>query len=143
MTNKTIFGAFEKIDFPEFNLKGLIAKVDTGAYSGALHIDSFENLSNGDVKIVIKNTEFIVDGDKIIKRKVRSASGHTSRRIIVHTKIIINNQEYETNIGLSNRDKMNFPVLIGRRFLRNNKILVDVNKNTEYDRDERITNKWK
>lgn len=137
MTDRIIFGAFEKVDFLDFNLNGLIAKVDTGAYYGALHVDDFKILDNGDAKIVIKNTEYIIDSDKIIKTKVRSSNGHISKRIAIQTNVIVGDKEYEVRIGLSNRDKMNFPVLIGRKFLRDNNILVDVNINTEYDIDGR------
>ena len=34
---KKIIGSFEKVSFPDFGLNNIVAKIDTGATSGALH----------------------------------------------------------------------------------------------------------
>ena len=35
---KKIIGRLERVDQPEFDLKRIEAKIDTGAYNGAIHV---------------------------------------------------------------------------------------------------------
>ena len=136
MDKSKIVGAFEKVIFPEFN-QTIMAKVDTGAYRGALHVDTLE-YSGDDIFFTIQGEKFKVESDNIKQAYVKSSSGHVSHRPLVKTTVIINGKEYEIWIGLTNRKAMHFPALIGRYFLRTNKLLVDVCKNSELDRDGRI-----
>lgn len=137
MNKREALGAFEKVIFPEFN-QAILAKVDTGAYQGALHVDSIE-YSGDDIFFSINGENFKVESENIKHSKVKSSSGHVNRRPVIKTEIIINGKEYHTWIGLTNRKDMHFPALIGRYFLRTNKLLVDVSKNSELDRDGRIS----
>jgi hypothetical protein len=67
------------------------------------------------------------------KTYIRSATGHRMRRYVIETKIEIQGTEYPIKIGLSDRSDMKKPILLGRRFLRDNDMLVDVRVNQEYD----------
>ena len=137
MDKSKIVGAFEEVIFPEFN-QVVLAKVDTGAYRGAMHVDSLE-YSGDDIFFSINGVKFKVESENIKHSKVKSSSGHINRRPVIKTEIIVNGKEYQTWIGLANRKDMHFPALIGRYFLRTNKLLVDVSKNSELDRDGRIS----
>ena len=131
-----IVGSFEVVDLPEFNISAQIAKIDTGAFSGAIHCT--------DIFIEDDTLYFTVLGDKATKgrtthfhkRTVRSASGHTSERYIIDTTIVIQQKTYPITIGLSDRSTLKFPILIGRRFLRENAMIVDVRQNAQYDEGE-------
>lgn len=132
-------GCFEIVNFPELGLDGVMAKVDTGAFSGALHCT--------DIKVVRRGVrrrrilKFIPDGrpelaqetEKFFETHVRSALGHRKKRFIIETEIELRGKKYPIMIGLSDRSDMKRPVLLGRRFLRENNILVDVRINSEYD----------
>ena len=136
MNKREALGAFEEVIFPEFN-QAILAKIDTGAYQGAMHVDSLE-YSDDDIFFSINGEKFKVESENIKHSKVKSSSGHINRRPVIKTEIIVNGKEYQTWIGLTNRKDMHFPALIGRYFLRTNKLLVDVCKNSELDRDGRI-----
>jgi hypothetical protein len=77
--------------------------------------------------------------DMFMQTYVRSATGHRVRRFIIDTTITIQGQDYSIRIGLSDRSDMKRPVLIGRRFLRDNGILVDVRRNQELDDEGEAT----
>jgi len=138
---KEIFGIFERISIPELGINNVLAKIDTGAYSGALHCSKItEAVRESDGKTVLRfiplensaNEMELVDYNVTY---IRSATGHRRKRYQFDTSIIIKGVTYPIRIGLSDRSDMNYEVLIGRRFLRENNILVDVRINQEYDSD--------
>jgi hypothetical protein len=134
-------GSFERITLPEFDLVNVVAKVDTGAYSGALHCTSTRVMINENGEKVLRfvlpeKLERHFETTQFVRRHVRSASGHRQARYIIETTIIIDGRSYPIKIGLSDRSKMKRIVLIGRRFLRENKMLVDVCINQDLDDEE-------
>ena len=142
MSNKEeIFGIFEHISIPELGINNVLAKIDTGAYSGALHCSRIkEVIRKSDGKKVLRftpsenhsNAMELTDYNTVY---VRSSSGHRVKRYLFDTDIVIKESVYKIRIGLSNRSDMSFEILIGRRFLRENNILVDVRINQELDID--------
>ncbi len=134
-----VVGAFEYVDLPEFGVSHELAKIDTGAYSGALHCTDIKLVRRGVVrKRILKFTplgkpKLATETDEFIKTYIRSATGHRMKRFIIETKIEIKGQIYPIRIGLSDRSDLKRSVLIGRRFLRENNILVDVRINQEHD----------
>jgi hypothetical protein len=136
-------GCFEVVSLPELGIEQL-AKIDTGAYSGALHCTDIKVVRRGLARRqVLKFVPFgdqalATETDQFLKRYVRSASGHRTVRYVVQTTITIRNKTYPISIGLADRSDLKTPVLIGRRFLRENDLLVDVRLNQEQD-DERET----
>ncbi|QQS21990.1 ATP-dependent zinc protease [Candidatus Saccharibacteria bacterium] len=137
MTKQRTIGCLERVDFPAFGIVGSWAKVDTGAYSGALHCTNIKvvrRTANGERVLKFsplgqapqETTEFM-------STYVRSATGHRVRRHVIDTQICIGGKEYPVRIGLSDRSDMKRPVLLGRRFLRENSMLVDVCINQEFD----------
>lgn len=137
MTKQKIIGCIERVDFPVYGIKGVWAKVDTGAYSGALHCTDIKIVRRGVSRTRV--LKFSPLGGKpqettdFMSTYVRSATGHRVRRHVVDTQISINDKNYPIRIGLSDRSDMKRPVLLGRRFLRENNILVDVRINEEFD----------
>lgn len=135
---KTI-GCFEKVSISSLGVNGVWAKIDTGAFSGALHCSDIRIVRRGDDRRrILKFTplgraKLATETDTFMATYVRSATGHRVKRYIIDTTIEIAGNEYPIRIGLSDRDKMKRPVLIGRRFLRDNNIVVDVRINQEYD----------
>lgn len=139
MSKSTVIGCFELVSFPEFGLDDVEAKVDTGAFSGALHCTDIKVVRRGpDRKRILKynphgNARLSQETDEFFETYVRSALGHRKKRFIIDTEIELRGKKYPITIGLSDRSDMKRPVLIGRRFLRENDILVDVRINAEYD----------
>lgn len=139
---KIIFGIIEHVSLPELGAVNLAAKIDTGAYNGALHCSKIkEYVRKSDGIKVLKFTPF--ENHSHAKETadysvswVRSSTGHKVKRYIFNTKIVIRDIEYLIRIGLTNRSDMHYDILIGRRFLFDNNILVDVRKNQEHDIDK-------
>jgi|SRR5690606_13187326 len=133
-------GSFEVVSFPDLGLEDLVAKVDTGAYSGALHCSEIKVIRQGLKREKVLRFKPHDKPDfhhtkQFTERHVRSASGHRKKRYIIDTSITLQGVSYPISIGLSNRSTMKRPVLIGRKFLRENNLLVDVSLNTEYDEE--------
>ena len=134
-----IVGSFEPVILPEFGETAVVAKIDTGAYSGAVHCSDIQIIEQGDIKklsfrpyakpdLMIETTHFSVS-------RVRSSTGHEVKRYLIETPIIINNKQYIITIGLFDRSSMKFEVLIGRRFLRKYNLIVDARINQDLDPD--------
>ncbi|QQG51018.1 MAG: ATP-dependent zinc protease [Candidatus Saccharibacteria bacterium] len=139
VNSTTVFGCYEHVSIPQLGIDDTIAKIDTGAYSGALHCTFVkETVRESDGKKVLRfipvdNHRHATETENYSVVRVRSSTGHEVRRYLITTEINIQGKNYEITIGLSNRRKMKRQVLIGRRFLRQNNILVDVRINQELD----------
>lgn len=134
-----ILGALEQISLPDLGIENVLAKIDTGAYSGALHCAYIERIQVNKVptirfKILYPHAP-VIETSKYAKTYVRSSTGHRMVRYIIDTTIDLRGKQYTIRIGLAKRDEMQTEVLIGRRFLRANGMLVDVRVNQELDKD--------
>ncbi len=137
-SNVTI-GSFEEITFPELDDFKTLAKVDTGAFSGALGCSY--------IKLVKKHGENVLafspgkkgtkqyETKNYRKRSVRSSTGHRVTRFLIDTTVAVKGKQYPITLGLADRKDMKFEVLLGRRFLREHNMLVDVRINQEHDTD--------
>ncbi|MAY83074.1 MAG: hypothetical protein CMP59_02990 [Flavobacteriales bacterium] len=135
-TPKTIVGRKEQVDFPELGLYAIDAKIDTGAYSTAIHAHKIwtEEIDGEEVlnfelldpdnplyrKTIIRTRSFY-------RKKVRSSNGRIEKRFIIKTKMILGGRKRKADVSLTNRGKMRYPVLVGRKVLKNG-FLVDVSK---------------
>lgn len=131
-----VIGRRDRIDLPDLDINNIEVKIDTGAYGSALHCHHVEvvNKSGVDVltfkvldpthpeyedkEITVKNFK-----DKIVK----SSSGETEHRYTFKTNVTIFNETCLVEFSLTNRDKMKYPILLGRKFL-NKRFLVDVHQ---------------
>lgn len=128
-----IVGSFESVLFPEFQAIGqVMAKIDTGAYTGALHCTKIreEQTKNGPVLHFspFDHPELVITAHNFTVNHVRSSNGEAEARYFIQTEIVIAEQTYPIILSLANRSEMKWPVLIGRRFLSKNRFLVDVRK---------------
>lgn len=125
-----VLAAFEEISFPEFDMQGIKAKIDTGAYSGAIHCTRIHEAEENGQKFLyfspFDNPELIKKTPTYSQRKVRSSNGTSQKRYFIDTTVFIKGHEYPIHISLADRSDMRWPVLIGRRFLKNHQFLVDV-----------------
>lgn len=134
MNNKKIIGRIEKVKFPEWDAAGIDAKIDTGAYTSSLHCHDIElNKSKKKVSFYLfdpshpefEESKFQTNVNDI--REIRSSNGLAEERIIIMTTIKLLNKNYKIELSLADRSEMRYPVLIGRKFLKN-KFIVDVSK---------------
>lgn len=133
-TTKISIGRREKVSFPELGLKLVDAKIDTGAYTAALHCSKIWIEENDSVPILCfkildathpryseKTHEFLVFG----KRKIKNSSGIFESRFTIKTPIKIGRKKIQATLSLTDRAGMKYPVLIGRKLLHN-RFIVDV-----------------
>jgi len=128
MPKTNIIGAFEPVSFPEFKSQNVVAKIDTGAYTGAIHCSVIQeqNVAGGKILMFTPlDTDVRVQKDEFIIKYVRSSNGKREKRYFIATQIIVHNQPYEITISLTDRSTMRWPVLIGRRFLKKYNFLID------------------
>ena len=131
---KTV-GRIEIISFPDLMVDKIKAKVDTGAYGTALHVDSIE-LVNNELTFTINNNKFTYTKFKVVS--VKSSFGKKQKRFSIFTKIKIGDLTYKVFVSLTDRKNMRYPVLIGRRFLYKFNYLVDVRKKNVNDTSKKV-----
>ena len=128
-------GRCEKIYFPKLNEGIISAKIDTGAFSAALHVDSVKEECSG-LKVVIgKNTYIFTKWTEI---EVKSSNGKTQKRYGVKLKLQMGRVKYRIFVSLTNRKNMKFRLLLGRKFLHNNNFIVDVTRKNVNGRPKKI-----
>ncbi len=62
------------------------------------------------------------------EKKIKNSFGATERRFTIKALVVIGQKRIRGKFTLTNREKMSYPVLIGRNFLRR-RFLVDVSRN--------------
>lgn len=129
---KKTVGSFEKVDFPEFGMKNVVAKVDTGAFTGALHATRIHEEEEDGVKVIyfspFDRPKTVYKTDNFERGIVKSSNGATAERYFIETNIKIRGKRYAVTLTLADRSEMKWPVLIGRRFLHANEFIVDVSE---------------
>jgi hypothetical protein len=125
-----ILGRSDRVDLPGLGLTNIHAKIDTGAYSSSLHCSRAE-IINGKLEFVLldeEHPEFTgmkFTFEKFTRRKIKNSFGEAEQRFVIKTPIKIHNRTILTEFSLSDREKLRFPVLLGRKILRN-RFLIDV-----------------
>ena len=109
--------------------------MDTGAYGVALHVDSIK-LEDGKLYFTVGNEEFSYNKFKTII--VKNSFGKVQKRFSIFTKLTIGDSIYKFYVSLTDRKKMRYPVLIGRRFLYKFNYLVDVTKKNINDTNKKM-----
>lgn len=133
---KRTIGWRERIDFVDFGLDNIQMKTDTGALTSVLHCSSIELVKRYRkqyVKFVLldpthkkfNGKEFTLPFHK--EKKVKNSFGHEENRYIVETRVKIFGRLHTMEISLRDRSNLEYPGLMGRRFIRG-KFIVDVEK---------------
>ncbi|SEJ68526.1 Uncharacterized conserved protein [Cyclobacterium xiamenense] len=133
---KSTIGRKELVALPGWSIEKIIAKVDTGAYNCAIHVDSVvEQVEQGQPIlefVLLSPSDPAYSGNKIRTanyrvKNVRNSFGQMEKRFLVHTRLTLGRQSIPVAFTLSERSKMKHAVLLGRKMLKN-RFLVDVAK---------------
>jgi hypothetical protein len=130
-------GRSDRVDLPELGLLDIHAKIDTGAYTSSLHCSRAE-VVGGKLEFVLLDEEhpeftgmkFSVK--EYTMREIKNSFGVAEKRYIITTKVRIFEEEIETEFSLSDRDELRFPILLGRKILRNRYLVNVTRKNLSY-----------
>ncbi len=115
----------EYLSLPEMGIPLIKAKVDTGARTSALHTQSYELFTKNDeqwVRLVIqprmRSKKLVTYEAKVVEfKKVRDSGGHEEIRPFIESTALIGSTTWRIRITLTNREKMNFRMLLGRTAL--------------------------
>jgi hypothetical protein len=127
-----ILGRYDRVDLPDLGLTNIHAKIDTGAYTCSLHCHMAE-VVNGKLEFILLDQEHPeFTGMKFSfsdfeKKDIKNSFGEVEERFVIVTSIKIFEEVITTQFSLSNRGSLKFPILIGRKILRN-RFLIDVKK---------------
>ena len=126
---KIVAGWCEWIALPEFRIAALRAKLDSGARTSALHVQSLERT----VERGVPMAELIVGGVMarravrcpiVDERTVTDSGGHRERRVVIETTLVLGELRWPVELTVTRRDGLRFRMLIGRSALRD-RLLVD------------------
>ena len=131
-TKKLTIGKRELIDFPDLGIFSIEAKIDTGAFTSVLHChDIREEKGLLHFKLLDPTHPDYSEKDQVFKsyfqKEIKNSFGEVENRYVIKTIIKIGNKKIKALISLTNRGTMRYPVLIGRRFLKN-KFIVDISQ---------------
>jgi hypothetical protein len=137
---KKEIGWKDKIDFIDFNLFNIDAKIDTGAKTSVIHCSYIEKMAGKKkmVKFIPLSSKLDIDSDNSFilpyheERKIKNSFGSQENRFIIKTHILIMNRKILIDISLRDRSAMEFPVLIGRDTIRNQFIVNVARTNVSY-----------
>jgi hypothetical protein len=136
MATKKIIGRRERITLPDWKLKMIPAKVDTGAYTSSIHCTFVEEREiDGEMFLLYrvlgtedrKYKDIIHQTTDYAQKKVKNSFGQAEVRYKVKTKVIMFDEEFEAEFTLTDRSKMRNAILLGRKMIQG-KFLVDVSE---------------
>ncbi len=130
---KVTIGWSESVDFVDWGISRLNAKVDTGARTSALHVEDMEYLPDdyASFDVVLSRIKSHRRKHVLAKisrwAKVRSSNGQYTTRCFVRTRIRIGPIEKEIELSLVSREKMSFRMILGREALERD-FVIDVSR---------------
>mgnify|MGYP001048571896 CR=1 FL=1 len=129
----TVAGWKEILSLPGLGLRGLKAKLDTGARTAALHaadILVYESPDGPRVAFTvyphpqIDRTGVRCTAPLIDRRGVTNSGGLEEERLVIEADIQLGDQFWRAEVTLTDRTRMRYPMLLGRTTLEG-RFLVD------------------
>lgn len=137
---KAIVGRAERINFPELDVYGVPAKIDTGAFRSSVWASDIRE--EGGVltfKLLGKESswysgkEYSTDQYEIVE--VENSFGQKEDRYSVYIKVKMGSKTVRSNFTLADRSQKTYPVLVGRKLLRG-RYVVDVSEGQPLEDEE-------
>jgi hypothetical protein len=123
---KVEIGWCELVDIPSLGLERVIAKMDSGAATSAIHASRIKPFSrNNDIWVEFWFRPKAGDKAKrhearvVDRRMVRSSNGERQDRYVIEAQLCLGKMCWNGQLTLANRRAMTFPVLVGRQALKN------------------------
>lgn len=123
-----IVGWRERVALPGLGIDALVAKVDTGARSSALHVLDVA-IDGGQVRFLVPldrdaAATVACEADLMGWRWVRDSGGHGTLRPVVRTRVLLGEHAWDEEVTLADRAGMQHRMLLGRMAVRG-RFLVD------------------
>jgi hypothetical protein len=118
----------EHLDLPELGIVRIKAKVDTGARTSTLHVDSIrllEVLADGSERVELdfrpdrRRPDWRVQAEARVLRRMRvvDSGGHPEVRPVIETEMVLGPVRKKILVTLTNRSGMLFRMILGRKAL--------------------------
>jgi len=115
----------EWVALPGLGIGAIKAKLDSGARSSSLHVEAIETFDQGGVAHVRFQVRLRRRGGAVVactapvldRRIVTDSGGHRSERWFIGVELEIARQRFSTEMNLTDRRAMLFPLLLGRSAL--------------------------
>lgn len=117
---RRVIGRRELVALPDWGIRRLRAKIDTGARTSAIHVGELEDLPDGRVRFELVTRErpdrrsVWVEAHPVREAWVRPTSGETQRRLVFRTRLVIGDCERMVELGVVCRQGMLNRMLVGR-----------------------------
>jgi hypothetical protein len=135
-SEKKVIGRKDMLDLPDLQLFDIPCKIDTGAYTSAIHCHRIRvvQLPGGieELSFLLLDPSHEAYNHKEFRTKyfkekaVKSSFGEVQYRYVISTKVCIFGKTKELEFTLADREDMRYPILLGRKFLRDMQLVVDV-----------------
>jgi len=125
----------ERVDLPRLDLRGIVAKIDTGARTSALHADGVTQFTRDGAAWVrfhvphdgVENTPDC-EAPLIDTREINNTSGVPEERLVIETSLVLGGRRWRIEVSLANRGAMAMPIILGRTAIRRRRVLVDAGR---------------
>lgn len=115
-----ISGWKEHVRFPKLRLGPIVAKIDTGARTAALHADVIE--------VTGRRVRFVMIDDAghrhtyraplVGYRRVKSSNGASEMRAVIRATLELGGKTIKAEVTLTDRTDMDVPMLLGRATIK-------------------------
>jgi ribosomal protein S6--L-glutamate ligase len=135
MSQETL-GWEEWAAFPKLGVPAIVAKIDTGARTSALHafaIEQFGSEAKPFVRFGIHpvpdrpDIEIFCSAKMVDRREVTSSNGESELRYVIETQVQIGNEIWPIEVTLTNRENLQYRMLLGRTAIKE-EMIVDPNQ---------------
>ncbi|MDX1331868.1 MAG: 30S ribosomal protein S6--L-glutamate ligase [Robiginitalea sp.] len=126
MNNLSVLGSEEWCVFDDLGIPAIKARVDSGAKTSSIQASNTKIVMRGghewvqfEVHPLQKDRRITIpcEAPLIDRRTVRSSSGVSEERLVVRTPLRLGDQKFDIELTLTNRDNMDFRMLLGREAL--------------------------
>jgi hypothetical protein len=126
-----VVGWKERVSLPDWGIRRLRVKLDTGARSSALHVSDLEEVGTEETEdgartilrfgIILGRRDDaprrVVTAVATDWRRVRDTGANAELRPVVRTRIVCGPMDREVDVTLTDRSGMNFRMILGRTTL--------------------------
>lgn len=135
--DRLVVGWHEWVALPDLGVDAIIAKIDTGARTSALHAAEIDRDYVGGAPVarlrvhVAKrdpHAYITAEAEVIDSRLVKSSTGDGQRRLIVGAQLTVAGKTWPIELSVTNRKSMRFRMLLGRSAMAG-RMLVDPGAN--------------
>jgi len=122
-----MIGWKEYVEFPDWGIRWVKAKIDTGARTSALDAAEYELLAPKDGRLVVKlrlilnrkrpEKVRVVEVPVLRLVMVRNSGGFFEQRPLIETTLRLGPVSKRIRFTVANRARMIFPVILGRKAL--------------------------